>query len=187
MSKRIRIWAAALAMAMAPMMTAEAMMLGSGCRTAGLQETGRGETVSGTAVAGKLLCRRSLTGCLSGGLPATSPRLEARREVINRTINARPARGGALQVYVPSALRPMAGEALARAKRDRLLVDGIPGSALQLTTVSDEAGERMVLEVATDNKIFVLDVIDDVLRQNPVDRGVTASTPARPLPQFRFR
>ena len=187
MQNRMRTGIAAIVLVLASAISAEAMMLGSASRSAGTQLLAKVETVSGPKMLGERLCRRILTGCLVDGLPEASPRFAARLSFINRTGNAQSVPGQAMRTYWPKALQPVTGEAAARAKRDRLLVDGVPAAALQLTVIADDAGKRMVLFVETTTEAFVLDGAADVVRQSPVDHGTTASIPSVRLPSLRFR
>jgi len=152
---------------------ANAMMLGSASRTAGIAIAARAEAVSQNREPALVA-------------PAFSPRLYLTLTVVNQLVNDEPAARPQLRAYWPAGLMPLEGEAVARAKRDRLIHHGLPADALRLTTLDDDAGRRMVLTVATSAGDFVLDSLSARVNREALDESHTASIPLK-LPELRFR
>lgn len=175
---RIAIFAAAgLGLAAA---TANAMMLGSASRSAGLAIAARVDTAGQDRQATAYGCCAPLTA------PAFSTSLYLTLTIVNQLVNNEPVTRPELRAYWPVALLPLEGEAAARAKRERLIRHGLPADALRLTPREDESGRRMVLLVETSAGDFVLDSVSARVTREVPDERRTASIPLD-LPKLRFR
>lgn len=187
MLKTMRKVIIAMAVAATAAIPAEAMMLGSASRVAGTDLLAKTETASLDRGFG-FICRQSLAGCgdMAGGKPDFTPRLHATLAMINHLVNRQPERRVELRTRWPLAVLPREGEAVARAKRDRLMLEGLPASALRLVTLEEDEERRVVLVVATTAGEFVLDNRGNrVTRRDGAEERTASVAPA--MPHFRLR
>jgi predicted transglutaminase-like cysteine proteinase len=164
---------------------ANASMLGSASRFAGVSIVAKAGTISRDRQVRSFDC--TFSDCRAGEEKlAFSSRLYLTMTLVNQSINDRQAPAIELRAYWPTALLPRNGEDAARAKRDRLVREGLPADALRLVTLDEEDGRHMVLVVETVAGDFVLDSRRARVIKQELDEGHTASIkPA--LPHFRLR